>query len=131
MQFAALTVIIALLGLFVLGIGFFNGLALAASLTVAMVMLSAVWFLPALLSLLGDKALAIRMPWARKTKAWHPEGGKWAHYGHVLQKRPWFYTLAAALLVMVMALFLTGHWMLRVILDYTRQLFGSIPTLIG
>ena len=35
------------------------------------------------------------------------------------------------LLVMVMALFLTGHWMLRVILDYTRQLFGSIPTLIG
>ncbi len=35
------------------------------------------------------------------------------------------------LLVMVIALFLTGHWMLRVILDYTRQLFGSIPTLIG
>ena len=103
-QFAGTTVIIALLGLFVLGIGFFNGLALAASLTVAMVMLSAVWFLPALLSLLGDKALAIRMPWARKTKAWHPEGGKWAHYGHVLQKRPWFYTLAAALLVMVMAI---------------------------
>ena len=103
-QFAGTTVIIALLGLFVLGIGFFNGLALAASLTVAMVMLSAVWFLPALLSLLGDKALAIRMPWARKTKAWHPEGGKWAHYGRVLQKRPWFYTLAAALLVMVMAI---------------------------
>jgi len=103
-QFAGTTVIIALLGLFVLGIGFFNGLALAASLTVAMVMLSAVWFLPALLSLLGDKALAIRMPWARKTKAWHPEGGKWAHYGHVLQKRPWFYTVAAALLVMVMAI---------------------------
>ena len=35
------------------------------------------------------------------------------------------------LLVMVLALFLTGHWMLRVILDYTRQLFGAIPTLIG
>ena len=35
------------------------------------------------------------------------------------------------LLVMVLALFLTGHWMLRVILDYTRQLFATIPTLIG
>jgi flagellar biosynthesis protein FliQ len=35
------------------------------------------------------------------------------------------------LLVMVLALFMTGHWMLKVILDYTRQLFGAIPTLIG
>ena len=35
------------------------------------------------------------------------------------------------LLVMVLALFMTGHWMLRVILDYTRQLFSAIPTLIG
>jgi putative drug exporter of the RND superfamily len=103
-QFAGTTVIIALLGLFVLGIGFFNGLALAASLTVAMVMLSAVWFLPALLSLLGTKALAIRMPWNRKDREWHPEGGKWAHYGHILQKRPWLYTIAAAALVMVMAI---------------------------
>ena len=103
-QFAGTTVIIALLGLFVLGIGFFNGLALAASLTVAMVMLSAVWFLPALLSLLGTKALAIRMPWNRKDKEWHPEGGRWAHYGHILQKRPWLYTIAAAALVMVMAI---------------------------
>ncbi len=103
-QFAGTAVIIALLGLFVLGVSFFNGLAVAASLTVAMVMLSAVWFLPALLSLLGDKALAIRMPWARKTKAWHPEGGKWAHYGRVLQRRPAVYTIGAALLVMVMAI---------------------------
>ena len=103
-QFAGTTVMIALLGLFVLGIGFFNGLALAASLTVLMVMLSAVWLLPALLSLLGDKALGIRMPWARKNKTWHPEGGKWAHYGRLLQKRPWLYTIAAAALVMIMAI---------------------------
>ena len=103
-QFAGTTVIIALLGLFVLGIGFFNGLAVAASLTVAMVMLSAVWLLPALLSLLGHKALAIRMPWARKQKEWHPEGGGWAHYGRKLQKRPWLYTITAAVLVMVLAI---------------------------
>jgi len=103
-QFAGTTVIIALMGLFVLGIGFFNGLAVAASLTVAMVMLSAVWFLPALLSLLGDKALALRLPWARKKKDWHPEGGSWAHYGRNLQKRPWLYTIAVALLVMIMAI---------------------------
>ncbi len=103
-QFAGTTVIIALLGLFVLGIGFFNGLAVAASLTVAMVMLSAVWLLPALLSLLGEKALGLRMPWARTRKEWHPEGGRWAHYGRTLQKRPWLYTVAAAALVVVLAI---------------------------
>jgi len=102
-QFAGTTVIIALLGLFVLGIGFFNGLAVAAALTVGMVMLSAVWFLPALLSLLGDKALGLRMPWARKHKQWHPEGGRWAHYGRMLQRRPWLYAIASVVLVLVMA----------------------------
>ena len=55
--FAASTVIIALLGLFVMRINFFNGLALAASGTVLLVMLSAVWLLPAMLSLLGDRAV--------------------------------------------------------------------------
>ncbi len=35
------------------------------------------------------------------------------------------------LLVMVAALFLAGHWMLGVILDYTRGLFASIPGSLG
>ena len=55
--FAASTVIIALLGLWIMGISFFNGLSLAASGTVLLVMLSAVWLLPALLSLLGRHAV--------------------------------------------------------------------------
>ena len=55
--FAATTVIIALLGLWITGISFFNGLSLAASGTVLLVMLSAVWLLPALLSLLGHRAI--------------------------------------------------------------------------
>lgn len=35
------------------------------------------------------------------------------------------------LLVVVAALFLAGHWMLGVIVDYTRGLFGSIPAALG
>ena len=76
--FAGGTVIIALLGLFVLRINFFAGLAVAASLTVLMVMLSALWMLPALLSLLGTKALALRLPWGKKPGEVHPEGKGWA-----------------------------------------------------
>jgi len=35
------------------------------------------------------------------------------------------------LLVMVAALFVAGNWMLGVIVDYTRELFLAIPSLLG
>lgn len=103
-QFAAFTVIVALLGLFVMGISFFNGLAIASGVTVLMVMLSALWLLPALLSLLGAKSLGIRMPWARKSKEFHPEGGGLARYGRWLQRRPIVPALAALIVVVLLAL---------------------------
>ncbi len=102
--FAGTTVIIALLGLFVLGINFFNGLALAAGVTVLMVMLSALWMLPALLSLLGNKSLAWRLPWGKKPGQVHPEGKAWAHYGRALQKRPIVPALLALGVVLVLAI---------------------------
>lgn len=99
--FAATAVIIALMGLLVLGISFFYGLAISAAATVLMMALSALWLLPALLSLLGDKALGWKMPWARKQKEYHPEGGGFARYGRMLQKRPWL-TAGAALATLLL-----------------------------
>jgi len=108
--FAGSTVIIALLGLFVLRINFFNGLAVAAAVTVLAVMLSALWMLPALLSLLGNKALALRLPWGKKPGALigHPEGKRWAHYGRALQKRPIIPAVLALGIVVVLAIPLFG-----------------------
>jgi RND superfamily putative drug exporter len=104
--FAGSTVIIALLGLFVLGINFFNGLAVGAAVTVLAVMLSALWMLPALLSLLGTKAIAWRLPWGKKAGSMvgHPEGRAWAHYGRMLQKRPILPALLALAIVVVLAI---------------------------
>jgi RND superfamily putative drug exporter len=104
--FAGSTVIIALLGLFVLRINFFNGLAVAAAVTVFAVMLSALWMLPALLSMLGNKALALRLPWGKKPGALigHPEGRRWAHYGRMLQKRPIIPAILALGVVVVLAI---------------------------
>ena len=104
--FAGSTVIIALLGLFVMRISFFNGLSLAAAVTVLFVMLSALWFLPALLSLLGTKALSLRLPWGKKAGSMvgHPEGKAWAHYGRTLQKRPIIPALLALAVVVVLAI---------------------------
>ena len=69
MQFAAATVIIALLGLFVMRINFFNGIAVSAALTVFMVMIGALLLLPAVLSILGTWAFSGRMAWVSDGEA--------------------------------------------------------------
>ena len=102
--FAGATVIFALCGLFILGIGFFNGLALASIVTVFMVMMSALWLLPATLSLLGTKALGLRLPWGTKPGEGHAEGKQWARYGHFLQKKPWFFAIVSVGLVGILAI---------------------------
>ena len=35
------------------------------------------------------------------------------------------------LLVLVLALFVAGPWILRVLIDFTRNLYASIPAMIG
>ena len=92
--FAAVTVIIALSGLFVIGFEFFNGLAVASIATVLMMMIGATFLLPAVLSLLGRRAFAVRMPWARKPKVHNPAGSGFARYGRWLQQH---YRVAGAL----------------------------------
>ncbi|HEX5018942.1 MAG TPA: MMPL family transporter, partial [Actinomycetes bacterium] len=68
-QFAAATVIIALLGLFVMQINFFNGIAVASAFTVFMVMVGALLLLPAILGILGTWAFAGRMAWVTDQEA--------------------------------------------------------------
>jgi putative drug exporter of the RND superfamily len=58
--FAGATVCVALLGLFVLGTGLLNGVAVAASLTVLMNVAAAVTLLPAMFGILGARVLSRR-----------------------------------------------------------------------
>ncbi|MGW1147362.1 MMPL family transporter [Streptomyces sp. NPDC002454] len=58
--FAGATVCIALLGMLVLRLGFLNGVAIAASLTVVLTVAASVTLLPALLSWIGPRALGRR-----------------------------------------------------------------------
>ena len=102
--FAGSTVIIALLGLFVLGVSFFYGLAIAAAATVFVVMLAALILLPAVASLLGKHTLGLRMPWARHPKMKPLDESRWAGYGALLQKAPWLTGLLALGLVVILAI---------------------------
>ncbi|WP_141311507.1 MMPL family transporter [Streptomyces spinoverrucosus] len=58
--FAGATVCIALLGMLILQLGFLNGVAIAASLTVVLTVAASVTLLPALLSFIGMRALSRR-----------------------------------------------------------------------
>ena len=97
--FAALTVIIGLLGLFVMRINFFDGLAVASAVTVLSMMVGATVLLPAVLSLLGHKAFALKMPWARNRKPKSFRDGAFAKYGAWLHR---FYKPVGALALVVL-----------------------------
>ncbi|MFE9769129.1 MMPL family transporter [Streptomyces sp. NPDC005808] len=58
--FAGATVCVALLGMLILRLGFLNGVAIAASLTVILTVAASVTLLPALLSFIGPRALSRR-----------------------------------------------------------------------
>src|SRR5665647_2893327 len=88
--FAGITVVIALLGLFLTGVEFLYGLAIAASVSVVLTVLAATTLIPALLGALGLRVLGRRDRRdlaAGHTSPAHTTGGfrKWAG---LIQKHP-------------------------------------------
>lgn len=105
--FAGGTVCVALLGMFVLGMTFLNGVAVAAALTVATTVLAAVTLLPALLGVLGMRVLSRRQrrrlatgTGAGAEGATRPTAA--ARWAGVLERRPRL--LGAVALVLMAAL---------------------------
>ena len=100
--FAGLTVVIALLGMLILGIGFLNGMAISAALTVALTVLAAITLLPAMLGMLKLRVLsrAQRRRLAEEGPSALPTSGFWARWALRVQARP-AAKAVLALLVMV------------------------------
>jgi putative drug exporter of the RND superfamily len=90
--FAGCTVIIALLGLVVLGLGSLQGVAVAIAVTVLVTMIAALTLLPALLAVVGGRIeRGVRR---RLSKGRRAEGSGWRRWAGGVQRRPW---LAAVL----------------------------------
>ncbi len=89
--FAAATVIIALLGMFALGLSFLNGVALGAALAVLLTMLAALTLLPALLRISGGRIDGLRRRTREKFAARPPsdEGRRWLAWSRGVQNHPW------------------------------------------
>ncbi len=105
--FAGLTVIIALLGQFLLGVDFLYGLAIASSLAVLMTMLAALTVLPALLSRFGERIGRQRTPRRfgrrRAVPSGRAPGGFWVRWSGFIARHPWPGTIAGLAIMLTLA----------------------------
>jgi len=98
---AGTTVIIALLGLFVVGVSYMNGVAVAAGVSVLVVMTAAITLLPALLAYAGPRVNKLRIPGlARPPRS--GEGARAARWSRAVQRRPWTAAIAGAALLLAL-----------------------------
>ncbi|MBT2524149.1 MMPL family transporter [Streptomyces sp. ISL-99] len=104
--FAGATVCIALLGMLILRLSFLNGVAIAASLTVILTVAASVTLLPALLSLIGMRALSRRE--RRQLSKHGPQPalptGFAAHWSAFVERHPKLLGAVAAVVMVVLAL---------------------------
>jgi RND superfamily putative drug exporter len=100
--FAGATVVIALLGMFALGVSLLNGAAVAAAIGVVLVLVASLTLLPALLTVMGHR---IGRAGRRRTGAQAPDGrpGFWLRWANRVQRRPAVTAIAATALMLALA----------------------------
>jgi putative drug exporter of the RND superfamily len=104
--FAGCTVVIALLGMMLLGVSFLYGVALSASIGVLMVMLGSLTLLPALLTIAGPRVAASRRRRRRQASGESPapvEGRTWLRWSAFVQRHPAAIAVAATTLMLLIA----------------------------
>jgi putative drug exporter of the RND superfamily len=101
---AGATVVIAVLGLFLTGLPYMYGVAIAASLAVLVVMLAAITLLPALLAYLGPRVDKWHIPLLGRTlRAEGDANSPAARWSHTVQRRPWPFAIGAAVVLLALA----------------------------
>ncbi|HEY2935346.1 MAG TPA: MMPL family transporter, partial [Gaiellaceae bacterium] len=98
--FAGATVVIALLGMFALGVSFLHGVAIASSLAVLLVLAASLTLLPALLTFSGRRIGGLRR---RRRAPARANGGFWVRWIGVIQRRPAIAAIASTALMLALA----------------------------
>ncbi|HEX5165612.1 MAG TPA: MMPL family transporter, partial [Thermomicrobiales bacterium] len=104
--FAGITVVISLMGMFLINLDAMRGLAISASLAVLMTMLAAVTLLPAVLGFAGRKIDKFGLP-HRKQAEGDTRQSIWFRWSRVIQRRPWAAAVIGivALLILIVPVF--------------------------
>ncbi len=100
--FAGATVVIALLGMFALGVNLLDGAAVAAAIGVILVLAASLTLLPALLELMGRRIGAVSGRRSDRSAS-GAEPGFWLRWVHRVQRRPAATALAATALMLAFA----------------------------
>jgi putative drug exporter of the RND superfamily len=98
--FAGSTVIVALLGLFLTGVGSLEGVALSVALTVLVTMLAAITLLPALLGIFGRRIE--RRLRRRAARTGRVPGARWDRWARAVGRHPWGALLAGTAVLLVL-----------------------------
>jgi putative drug exporter of the RND superfamily len=98
--FAGATVVIALMGMFALGVSFLYGAAIAASLGVLLVLAASLTLLPALLMFTGKRVGRTR---SRRSRPQEPREGFWLRWVGLIQRRPVWAALGSTALLLALA----------------------------
>jgi putative drug exporter of the RND superfamily len=96
--FSGITVVLALVGMFLVPSTIFRSLAVGAIVVVLVAVAAALTLLPAVLRLVGDRIDALRIPFVRRPA----EGGFWARVARAVMRRP-VVSLVASVAVLVAA----------------------------
>jgi RND superfamily putative drug exporter len=103
--FAGCTVVIALLGMMLLGVSFLYGVAMSASIGVLLVMFGSLTLLPALLTFAGPRL--VRPGWRARRRSVDTQAaagaGAWLRWSQFVQSRPWAIALVSALVMLAIA----------------------------
>jgi len=101
--FAGTTVIIAVLGLFAMGMSMMNGLAIGISIGVLMTMAAALTLLPAVLGFVGHNIDKLGLP-HRKRREGATKESFWFRWSHFIQRNPWPPLIGSAAVLILIAI---------------------------
>jgi RND superfamily putative drug exporter len=102
--FAGSTVVISLLGLFVLQLPFLQGLAVGTIVAVLLVMAGALTLLPAMLGFAGRAIDRLHLPKLLQTGATPAPDSFWYRWSRSIQRRPWVAGTLALLVLLTLAI---------------------------
>jgi RND superfamily putative drug exporter len=102
--FAGCTVVIALLGLFVVGLPFMDGLAVATIVAVALVLAASLTLLPAMLAFAGPAIDRLHIPGLLARPSATTARGFWYRWSRTVQNRPWICAASALAVLVILAI---------------------------